>query len=110
MENPPQCSALAAKLLKNILIVILQLLGVGVQKSLPTKAFRDDVLASELPISSLLRHFKEQQQGQLIDVVDSGDTIVPQYMAVIPQLVDGCRELAGLVVFTTVTAEAPALG
>ena len=43
-------------------------------------------LRVERPVRPLVRHLQEQQVGQLLRVLDCGDAVVAQHVAVVPQL------------------------
>ena len=80
---------------QDLLVVGLQLVGVGVEQGLPAEVLRYDLppAAECLPVGALLRHLEEEQQRQLVDVVDGRHAVVAQHVAIAPQLVD---ELFGL--------------
>ena len=42
----------------------------------------------------LVRHLQEEQEGQLLDVVLVGQAVVPQDVAVVPELLDDGRAVA----------------
>jgi hypothetical protein len=87
--DPAERAGPLAELVEDLIIDVLELLRIGVKQGLPAKMRRhDDLPAAQLPFGPLVRHLEEEQQGELIDIVDRGNPIVSQHMAVTPQLIN----------------------
>ena len=68
-EHPP----LRAQLLETGAVLLFERGAVEVQQSLPTELRWHDWLVLVGRLGELIRHFEEEQKGQLLDVLETGE-------------------------------------
>ena len=86
-ENQPQHPRLLAQRVQHVPVMRLQLVAVLRQQARPVVALgHARRLAAQLRL--LLRHLQEQQERQLLDVIAVRQPVVPQDVAVVPELLD----------------------
>ncbi len=86
-ENQPQHSRLLAQRVQHVPVMRLQFVAVLGQKARPVVALgHGRRLLVQLRL--LLRHLQEQQERQLLDVIPVRQPVIPQDVAVVPELLD----------------------
>ena len=77
-----------AEFLQRMAIMNLELVAIQLQQRWPieTLGMGDGLLNGGLRL--LIRHFQEQQKRQLLDVIAVGQAVIPQDVAVVPELLD----------------------
>ena len=79
-EHPP----LRAQLLETGAVLLFERGAVEVQQSLPTELRWHDWLVLVGRLGELIRHFEEEQKGQLLDVLETGEPSVAQHAGIAP--------------------------
>ena len=74
----------------------LQVVAVALQQARPVAVLRDGRQLRPRRLRLLVRHLQEEQVGQLLDVVAVGEAIVPQDVAVVPELLTICWASFGI--------------
>jgi len=87
-EGGPEGALLPAEVLQDVPVGDLEGVPVRVEQLLPGELLRDDPVRVQRSVRPLVGHLEEQQIGQLLDVLDGGDPVVTEQVAVRPQLVD----------------------
>ena len=89
LEDQPEHPALPAELVQRLAVVPVQLGALHPRRGevLPTVAGRDRLPLAGEPLT-LVGHLQEQQEGELLQVVLIGETVVAQDVAVRPELLD----------------------
>lgn len=78
MEDRPAKGAVTVKRLK--------IIAIGLEQSGPVKTLRNRRLLAPRRPALLVGHFEEKQERELLDVVAIGQAVIPQDVAVIPEL------------------------
>ena len=66
----------------------LESVTLGVEQPLPGALLGHDLLGCQRPDCSLVRHLEEKQIGELLGVFEDAHSVIPQDIALGPQLVD----------------------
>ena len=89
-EDYAQRAALPAQRLEDMTVVGFEGVAIFVNETLPIQPGGDDGRLSEWRFGLLVRHFEEQQIGQLFHVIAVADAVVAEDVTVIPEfLYDG---------------------
>jgi hypothetical protein len=75
--------------------VRLQFVAVALEQALPVEIFGNRGFFIERRLALLVRHFEEQQERQLLDIVAVGEPVVAQDVAVVPEFLN---QLVGLII------------
>ena len=87
-EYRAQGSWLDRKRFEDVPVRNLEIVTVGVQEPLPRALGRNDRFGIKRAVFPFVRHFEEQQIGELLGVFDCPDAVVAQDVAIGPQLAD----------------------
>ena len=72
-------------------VLDLQAVAVQAHKRRPVQALGNDRGSAERRLRLLVRHLQEQQERELLDVVLIGQAVVPQDVAIVPELLNNGR-------------------
>ena len=87
-EDDAQHARLLAQLLQGVAVLDLEVVAVALEQHRPRKAPRDRRgLVVRWP-RLLVGHLEEEQKGELLDVVAVRQAVIPQDVAVVPELLD----------------------
>src|ERR1022692_2712089 len=75
-------------------IMNLEIIAIQLQERGPTEPLRDGGRLVEGRLRLLVRHFQEQQKRQLLHVIAVGQAVIPQDVAVVPELLNKCSRVA----------------
>jgi len=89
-EDDAEHARALAELLQHVAVMDLQLVAVLGQQGGPVLALGDGGGLVERRTRLLVRHFQEQEEGQLLDVIAVGQTVIPQDAAVVPEFLNEC--------------------
>ena len=84
-EDDAQRAALPAQFVKDVAVVGFEGVAVFVNQALPVQSGGDDGRLAEWRFGLLVRHFQEQQIGQLFHIIAVTDAVIAEDVTVIPQ-------------------------
>ena len=82
-----------AQFFEGMAVVNFEIVAIQLDQRFPTESFRNGTWLVERRLRLLIRHFQEQQIGQLLHVVAIRQAIIPEDVAVVPKFLN---ELLGM--------------
>ena len=87
-ENDAQHARPLAEFLQRMAVMNLHLVAILRQQRRPVRPFGNGRRLVERRPGLLIRHFQEEQKRQLLHVIAVGQTVIPQDVAIVPELLD----------------------
>ena len=81
----PQCVALPAQCVQGMAVVRFEGVAVFVNQALPVQPGGDNGFLAERRFGLFVRHFQEQQIGQLLHIIAVADAVIAEDVTVVPQ-------------------------
>src|SRR5882724_1364166 len=87
-KDHAQHSALFSQLDQDVAVLAVEVFTVQVFEAVPAQVFGDDGGLAVRRFGLLVRHFQEEQERELFDVVAVGEAVVAEKIAVVPEFLD----------------------
>ena len=84
-----------SQFLQRMTVMRFQIVTVQFDQGFPRKAFGNGRDAIEGRFALLIRHFEEEQKGQLLDIITIRQAVIPEDVAVVPEFLDDLLRVVG---------------